>query len=177
MAKPDLPESLAIERDAIIAEIHAAWKGVTRDGGVSWSETWCIGDFLDDTPEDRAAARDNDNELNWQELVDDPPWTNRHHPVYFLDPIASRYYIAPMLVCRLQGKEAVHIEKLLLLQPDGFDSSPERWSLLDSRQRVCIARFLTFMHRSCCFEHGVHFRFNNWYKILQSYWKQFDQTQ
>ncbi len=168
------PQDLAAERDALIAEIYAAWKGVTREGGVSWSETWCIGDFLDDTPEDRAKAREKDNELNWEELADNPPWTTHGHPVLFLDPISSRYYIAPMLVCTLRGKPVSHVQELLLLTLEGFCYRHDRWSLLNDNQRACIARFLIFMHRSDCFEHGVYFRFNEWYKMSESYWKQFD---
>lgn len=174
MRKTKLPEPLAIERDAIIAEIYAAWKGVTHEGGVSWSETWCIDDPFDDTPEDRAAARAKDNELDWEELADNPPWTKHGHPVLFLDPIASRYYIAPMLVCTLRGKPVHHVQQLLLLTTNGFCHYPDRWSLLDDRQQACITRFLRFMHRSHCFEHGVHFRTNEWHTILESHWNKFD---
>lgn len=167
------PEEFAEEREAIIAEIYAAWKDVTREGGISWSEVWCVGDPLDDTPEDRAAAREQDNELGWEELVEAPPWTDRHHPVLFFDPVASSYYVAPMLVCTLRGKSAVHLKELLLLTTEGFDYRHDRWSLLDDRQQQCIARFLDFMHRTECFEHGVHFRLSQWLEISKSYWHRF----
>ena len=36
VSTPSLPIELQIERDAIIAEIHAAWRGVTREGGMDW---------------------------------------------------------------------------------------------------------------------------------------------
>jgi hypothetical protein len=84
---------LEAEREALIAEIYAAFKDVSREGGVSWSETYVL-DFYG-TPEERAEARDRDRDWSWTDLVDDPDWQigQGSGGLTFLDAIGFRYYL------------------------------------------------------------------------------------
>lgn len=148
------PLDLAAERDAIIAEIYVAWKGVTRDGGVSWSEAKAIDS--DSSNEELAAARASDTESCWKNLVDDP---NRYHTMLggycFLDAIGFRYYIAPELTRCIRSPSKNQfcdsplpfwLELDVRHSPDG---PPKQWYLLNARQRTCIARALRFIASNC----------------------------
>lgn len=60
---------------ALIAEVYAAFKGVTREGGVSWSQS-----MLHDhgvrpyTPREYWEAGERDRENKWEEIVDREKW-------------------------------------------------------------------------------------------------------
>ncbi|MFO0858471.1 MAG: DUF6714 family protein [Phycisphaerales bacterium] len=120
MAKPDLPESLAVERDAIIAEVYAAWKGVSRGGAPSWNEVDSQDDYA--TPQEQLAARATDNERSWEELIKvERISVANDWNFMFLDGVAKRYYIAPLLIKSLKARDydVVHwIESLKKLQHD-----------------------------------------------------------
>lgn len=94
MTSPVPPHLIEEQRD-LEAEIREAFKGVTREGGVSWHETAVI-DF-EGTDEQRAAARALDTEPNWEALVDDPLWSDEVG-WSFLDGIGFRYYLPPAMV-------------------------------------------------------------------------------
>ncbi len=93
-----VPKHLEEEQVAVEAQIRAAFKGVTRDGGISWSETDSID--LHETEEQQAAARASDAEQCWEDLVDDPNWDEGIGVggFTFLDAIGYRYYIAPAMI-------------------------------------------------------------------------------
>jgi hypothetical protein len=101
----DSPDAeLDQSRDEVIQEIYVAFKGVTREGGVSWSETLVIDS--DGTMDQRLFERERDTEQSWEDLVDDPTW-NADIGIggfSFLDPIGFRYYIAPAMVRELRGR-------------------------------------------------------------------------
>jgi|GEM_PF-806959 len=162
MTEPPTPE-LARERDELIAEIHAAFAGVSREGGVSWSETRVLDDELRPTTRKRLAARALDREPRWEALVDDPAWSTEEGfgqaAFSFLDPIGFRYYLGlAMLRCLRRGYD-VGIELHLTIHREydpmaGLAPAPSerwreyylrKWSALDERQRRCVARFLRFM--------------------------------
>lgn len=92
-----VPEHLADEQRAVEAEIRAAFAGVTREGGISWSEADVIDAY--GTEEQRTAARAFDRESSWEDLIDDPLWVDDSASNFsFLDPIGFRFYIAPAMI-------------------------------------------------------------------------------
>lgn len=141
-----LPADLLVERDCVIAEIHEAFRGVTRIDGVSWSESSVLDDY--GSVDEQRAARATDQEDCWEDLVDDPTWEPETDAAAFsfLDRIGTRYYLpAAMIRCVRSGRDE-GIQLYLTLSTDNLrDWHLEKWSLLDIRQRQCIRRFLLFM--------------------------------
>ena len=102
----ELPEHLRAEQRAVEAQIREAFRGVTRDGGVSWRQA-LIRDIDDDTG--CPTSWDTDR---WEELVDDATWEPdpafdvRHHVMrHVLRPpgddrqlvkLASRLFAEPL---------------------------------------------------------------------------------
>jgi hypothetical protein len=174
MPQDSLPEFMREERDAIVAEIYAAWKGVTREGGVSWSETTVIDDY--GTIEQRLAAREHDQDRTWETLVDDPTWrvSAAFGGFSFLDPIGFRYYIAPELVrCLRTGWSEALPFHLTIAGGDPYDSIARHLSLLSIRQSHCIARSIRFMvdwHGAAGNRHDA----TDWLKAHESYWESLD---
>lgn len=138
-----VPEHLVEEQLVVEAEIRRAFRGVTRKGGVSWSEAREIDNY--EGEEKRAIARARDTEKSWEELVDDPTWN--HEVLWiggfcFLDAIGYRYYIAPAMIrcCREGGGElmgyALEVRS---------DYEKGQIKLIDDEQSGAIARFVKFM--------------------------------
>lgn len=163
------------ERDALIAEIHAAFAGVSRDGGVSWSETRVIDMFGSD--DDRMAARARDTDRSWSELVDDPHWNDTGAGGFsYLDPISLRYYLPAAVIRTVRDDWNGDLSFHLTLQPNPAnpkhalrwgDHFLERFSRLDDRQRRCVARFIRYMvarDQATC-ELPSH-----WQAAFDSYW-------
>src|SRR5690349_9872994 len=142
----DLPGWLINERRSVEAEIHAAFAGVSREGGVSWTESRVIdGEPGPRTPDE---ARAQDKEGSWQELIEDPGW-NLECGVggfNFLDAIGYRYYLAPAMVRAMRGDETGNISFALYFHPpahaDANSFRAERVSLITSAQGRAVARFL-----------------------------------
>lgn len=80
----DLPEDLEAEREALIPEIYAAFAGVSREGGVSWSESVVLDNYI--SMNQRLAARAYDTDTSWEQLVDDPLWNSYAGLSKFLEP-------------------------------------------------------------------------------------------
>lgn len=156
-------EYLHRERALLIAEIHDAFKDVTREGGVSWTEAYAIDDYASD--EDCAKAREMDTDISWQELLDDPTWPPG--PDFggfsFLDAIGYRYYLPATMIRDLRGLSPDHPVEMSSLD---FHLTP-RWTaesneymeqqlaLLDQSQRRCVARYVGFMR--------------DWYRVFSSW--------
>jgi len=150
----------------MIEEIKTAFKGVTREGGVSWSETVVIDDY--GTREERAAARTRDKDKTWLEIANDPKWDfnvglGRHN---FLDPIGFRYYLPAAMMAVLTRAIDTSSLELSLRSADEFDINKR--SLLNDRQLACVKHFI---------KHMIHETNNtssqqNWRKLYESYWKQ-----
>ncbi len=181
-------EHLHRERALLIAEIHGAFKDVTREGGVSWTEAYAIDDYtysVDDNnvlDEERAKARALDKDISWQELVDDPKWPPG--PDFggfsFLDAIGYRYYLPATMIRDLRGLSPDHpIEQSSL----GFHLAPrssaemneymeEQLALLDQSQRRCVARYVRFMRDwyRVFTDWGYTER---WAKAYDRYWAQY----
>ena len=142
---------LDVLRQSVLAEIHEAFQDVSREGGVSWSESEVIDDYGDDAERDEARSRDLDT--HWTQLVDDPNWHCEPGVggFTFLDPIGFRYYLAPGLVRIVRDINATDGIDLEFRLGIGTDEPSEylksQHSLLDTRQRKCIARCLLFFER------------------------------
>ena len=62
------------DREDLIALIRERFASVTRNGGMSWSES-LVADARG-TDLARRAARAKDREKAWSQLVDDPAWVH-----------------------------------------------------------------------------------------------------
>jgi predicted RNase H-like HicB family nuclease len=167
------PLTLRTEREDCIDEIYAAFAHVTREGGISWSETDVIDDY--GTAEQRAAPRANDMEAGWQQLVDDPHWIcDRGFGGFsFLDPIGFRYYLPPAMIRSLRCDAGAGDIAFHLKAPDSnTERSKEReqWSALSAPQRHCVAHFIrTMMLIDAANVPDSEY----WYWALRDYWHQF----
>ena len=161
-------KQLEREARAVEAQIREAFKGVSRAGGVSWSES--VADDRYDPH--RAEARALDTEQRWEDLVDDPSWD--HQPgiggFNFLDPIGYRYYIAPAMIRCIRKRCGEFVSYALGI--DG-DFKRGRVSLVDARQAHVIARFVRFMiavHAAA--DDEIYGR--AWRDAYLGYWKDYD---
>lgn len=94
-----------IRRRTLIAEITAAFDGVSRDGGTTLHEADALDDFK--SPEEQRAARRLDLERRWQDVPDEDIFACCS-ALSFLDEKGFRYYIPAFMVCGLRhwGDEA-----------------------------------------------------------------------
>jgi hypothetical protein len=163
------PNKIDREREALRAQIRAAFKGVTRDGGVSWSETLVIDNY--GTDEERAAARARDTDTCWTELVDDPNWV-LHDGLggfSFVDAIGFRYYLPAAMIRSVEsGDDHGSLCFHLTLPPPGdkfHDWKMGKWSRIDRKQRLAVRRFIRYMEAT-----DPHFG-ACWREAFESYWK------
>lgn len=166
-------EDLDREKAALIAEIREAFAGVSREGGVSWSESERLDAGKQDDAEDRAAARALDTDTSWTEVVDDQNWRADMGVggFNFLDPIGWRYYLPAAMIRKLNGGETWLEHNLDLSNNDGTldEWKLEKLSLLDRHQRLCVKRFLRFMV-SVEGDPDDVFAPGDWGAALASYW-------
>lgn len=87
---------------ALIEEISAAFDGVSREGGVSLSESWIIDDY--GSEEERAEARKQDTEVRWQD-VPDMGICYGYSCLSFLDDIGFHYYVPAYIVWCLRNMD------------------------------------------------------------------------
>jgi hypothetical protein len=131
----------------ILSLIEGSFAGVTRIGGVSWRETNVIDDY--GSEEERLAARLQDKDECWQDVVKAPPWLEAWGSFSFIDPIGFRYYLPAAMTVAIVNRELTYeigLEFHLTLPRLALRSfTLEKWSLLNDAQRVCVARFLLYM--------------------------------
>lgn len=139
-----IPDHLQRELAAVEADIRSAFRGVTREGGVSWSETSVIDDYGSD--EERAQARARDVEPSWEALVDDPTWfigdPGFCGDFVFLDAIGFRYYTAPALIRVLRDERG---DDAVAMSLDPADGLRDRFNLFSPAQVDAILRFIRLM--------------------------------
>ena len=138
---PPEPQHPCVERT--IALIYEAFDGVTREGGVSLTEA----ELLDGRPTDEEleAARLEDKDQRWQELIDGTHGVDFSADLYFayLDPIGFRYYLAPAMVAALRYGYDNGIDFWLDVNPEEpGESSLERISLLTNEQSQTVCEYL-----------------------------------
>jgi hypothetical protein len=141
------PTIFAHYRAAVERDIRWAFRFVTRDDGVSWSESYVIDDRGGD--KERAAARASDKDQHWSELIEDKNWEPERGlgGFCFLDQIGFRYYLPAAMVRNLQGDfgaRSVDLEFHLRLpaEEDRRLRYEVRWQIFNDEQRAAIARYL-----------------------------------
>jgi hypothetical protein len=88
-----------MRRRALIAEIAAAFDGVSRDGGTTLHEADAMDDFK--SPEEQHAARRLDLERRWQDVPDEDIFACCS-ALSFLGEKGFRYYIPAFIICGLR---------------------------------------------------------------------------
>jgi hypothetical protein len=166
------PTDLVSERERLVAEIHEAFAGVTREGGVSWSEGFARDGYRSEVECIEARRRDKDQ--SWVDLLDDEKWQPNIIGAWaFLDPIGFRYYLPAAMIRSIRLGYDDGVEFHLMLEPgDPCKHMSEKWPLLDDRQRRCISRFLRYMI-AVSRENGSIPWIEDWLRIYESYWSQF----
>ena len=168
-----LPATLEAERTAVEADIRTAFRGVTREGGVSWSEADVIDSYGSD--EERARARAKDLDTSWEALVEDSHWDHDTAGCNFcfLDPIGVRYYLAAAMIRCLRENDGQFTAFALTLNVDRADLREYRlnqWSLLKPDHQRVIARFLRFMI-AATWAPGENMDDCYWREAYDSYWR------
>lgn len=154
------------EQDAVEALIRRAFRGVTREGGVSWSEADAIDSTCDESK--WALARALDTEASWEELIDDPKWDydSTGGGFNFLDAIGWRYYIAPAMIRCVRKGGGEFVGYALEVRDQG--------RLFSKNQNRATARFVRYMvdvHKAV----GNDIYGASWVNAYEGYWKQFDE--
>lgn len=141
---------------ALIEEITAAFDGVSRENGVSLSESWIIDDYGSD--EEQAEARKQDTETRWQDVPDEGICYG-YSCLSFLDDIGFHYYIPAYVVWFLRNidnddpeapsEDSNTFESLIYaLGPIGSGDLEEydlsRFRVFTPEQSKAIAHFLEF---------------------------------
>lgn len=121
----------------LIEEITAAFDGVSRDGGVSLSESWVIDNY--GSEEMRAEARKQDTDTKWQDVPDEDICEG-YQCLTFLDTIGFRYYIPAYIVWFLR-----YIDN----QDPKFDSDTYPWLIyalgaIKNHEDSYLERFQSF---------------------------------
>lgn len=160
---------LNVMRDALIAEISDAFRDVSRTGGVSWSQSDVIDSYGDE--DEQAEAREKDTDTHWSEVVADEKWSSEPGVggFSFLDSIGFRYYLPAAMIRSLRSGWDEGIQFHLDNNSAEFRSfNEQKQSLLDHRQRICVARFLLYMMRKT---ESVGCPDADWLKALNSEWR------
>lgn len=184
----DLPPELIAEREALIAEIHAAFKGVKRGRGTSWAEAGVLSDF--GTEKELRAARATDTDQHWPALVNSAMWRHNNIEWSYLDAEGFRYYLPAGMIHEAfidpDSPATDLLGSLTFSKPskrpdhDLREHTLKKWSLLNDRQRRCVKRFLQFKAACAAIEHERYIREHppnrpytyqsGWAKAIDSYW-------
>jgi len=127
---------------ALLAEIEAAFAGVSREGGVSLHEAKAIDDYA--TREAQLAARSKDGETCWQDVPEDD--IARHDSIFsFLDDIGRVYYLPAYMSWLVRTGYATQSNSadavLFALDPC------HQWrDLLTPTQSKAVAAFLLYVY-------------------------------
>lgn len=172
-----MPDSLKRERRAAEARVFKAFRGVTRAGGVSWSESVVIDDY--GTADECAAACELDLDTSWEQLVEDPSWNPEPGcgGYSFLDAIGFRYYLPPGLIRDIRSApDQLNDLATRLTMPQGLGPPSRDGSmhvgLFTASQCRAVGRAIVYLI------HAHDWRENEisvgcWRKALDGYWKQF----
>lgn len=162
-------ESYEHSKAALIAEVNAAFDGVSREGGVSLHESYVIDDYGSEAQ--RLEARKLDTEMRWQDVPDEDIAAG-DSCLSFLDEIGFRYYIPAYIVWSLHNMDdedpelpgydsnsfasliyalTPHFHHVAYGLPDDGNGSGQladfslaRFRMFTSEQAKTIARFLVF---------------------------------
>jgi hypothetical protein len=128
--------------------VFETFRGVTREGGVSWSESFVLDDY--GSEEECHEARLQDNEPGWEALANDPDWDpfSGIGGFCFLDIIGFRYYLPAAMIKVLKGESSNggFISYHLELPKRNFPGYwQEHFSTLQQSEIQCICEFLKCM--------------------------------
>ena len=144
--RPIPPKFPSPTADQVIALIDAAFGGVMRDEGISWSECVVLDNYGSEA--ERAAARKLDHEPHWSKLVEDATW--EPFPgvggFSFIDALGFRYYLPPTMVRFVRGDISEWYPGHLLSVINRF--VPAEPDLFDDSMRAAIAVFVLYMSRA-----------------------------
>lgn len=169
-----LPQHLTAERDALVADIHEAFRGVTRVGGRSWRDAY-RSDYVGLAPNDRQLLEIPDNDRSWEDLVAGLAWEDDDlggGGFTFLDAVGFRYYLAPAMIrCVHRGYGNVLPQKLKVPDPGEplRDLTLPQLSLLNEEQCRVVANFLQFMLTLDLLK-GSEISQSDWGIALNSFW-------
>lgn len=131
----------AEQRD-VEALIRDVFLGVSREGGVSWSQADAIDNGADDLTEQRARA--SDTEAEWIALVDNPKWNPEagSSRFSFLDAIGFRYYLAPAMIRAVRQGSGGFLQYILLIDDK---LRRQQISAVSASQSRAVVRFIRLM--------------------------------
>ena len=132
-------------RSELIGFIKAAFGNVSRQGGVSWTETEVLDMYGSDA--ERATARKKDTDQRWTELIDGDGFRECGIGGFcFLDPIGFRYYLPAAICISLTKRLDVAFTPNSLDFHFQTDSNvrPRNMELFDEAQLRAIAEYLWF---------------------------------
>lgn len=166
----DNEDRLERQRRSVEAQIRAVFRGVTREGGVSWSESIVLDSGMSDLTREQARGQDVDR--CWEELVDDSAWTGPTSigGFSFLDPIGFRYYLAAEIVRATRGSDGGFLSFHLNIESE---YEREQVSLLNREQAYAVARFVRFMIAVETAGGDVRSA-SEWSTAYKSHWRTFD---
>ena len=136
-------ETVDLERQRLTQEIYDSFDGVSREGGISWSEASCRATTHDqwmeyaksrpegeeiltypDFPQEFKTETEgknfddlpfHDRDLQWPELVDDVEWEGftERGRFFHVDPVARRYYLPAALIRSLREDSSPYLAIIL----------------------------------------------------------------
>ncbi|MFO0889825.1 MAG: DUF6714 family protein [Isosphaeraceae bacterium] len=145
--------------EALVARIERAFEGVELGDGVSLHETAVIDDY--GTLEERRAAREPDEKLDWRKLIDDPDLPRYFGLGYsglcYLDAPGVRFHLPACMIRVLRDMSSAEVPfdldfSLLCLLSETKDGEHNRLSILDEPQRRCVFDFLLYVRESLGYE-------------------------
>ena len=162
------PDRFKLEQAAVEALIRRTFRGVSREGGVSWSEARELSRCADDAT--LAAARAADTETRWEDLAGGDSWnhdTGRDEWIH-LDAIGFRYYLAPAMVrCARDGDDGDNFPFVLQIYGE---LKEDQVRLLSLNQKHAAARFVGLMTAM----ESLDSYLNPWSLAYRMYWRQWD---
>jgi hypothetical protein len=132
----------------LIAEIEAAFNGVSREEGVTLHETYVIDSGGNERW--RAKARRKDTEMRWLDVPDEEI-EKASAALCFLDAKGFRYYIPAYMVWTLRNyrtTSSLSADNTIYAFSHKTVDNDGRFELLDAAQRRAICRFLRHFTRS-----------------------------
>lgn len=138
------PAEQAKQRDELLTRIRIAFDGVTREGGMSWSDSWASdGGPASDCPLYPDADR------HWSEVVEDPRWTldGGWGGFNFLDAIGLRYYLPAALTRCINSGGDCGIAFTLSTPSNrhGHIELDSHWKLISVEQWRCVSAVAEYL--------------------------------
>jgi hypothetical protein len=161
------------EAEAIIRDIHHAFRGVSR-GRITLHEAEVIDEYGSD--EARAEACEIDIDERWED-VPDSHIEECTCALSHLDAASWRYYIAPYMIWAIRNfctSDSIVSDYTIYTfcpsskDPGLYEYSMERFRQLNDKQSAVVCRFLRYMAAN-----GDHADDHVASEALQKYWSKF----